>query len=376
MKSHLNQNLLIHLMSSKPIRIILDSHQGELYNLAPMLFFWIQEKKFTSTNLEIIYVGHQMTNSQIESGLQFLKGRIDFSLVNFEFVSNRKNLLQKIISFLSFLLYIFVNPKAWITLVPYDQKRIFYFFVNFASLKLIAFSHTSGYETYSKGFYHQKNLRYSKDFPILIKSKEGKEYANALGYSKYIISGNYNNLEAYQNHITKNIQSKNDICIFSYGKQDKMFKDQSWEETHLEIFRALQNCCIEEISIKLHPSQNRSDIFELIDKNNLNININFLEGNPILAAYSFERFIAVLTSAGHHAIDLNKPVCCYASSKMRDEVRAFGNDPYPYSQFNAEEISSQKKLEDWLKIIRPANNLKRIHNDESFLNFEELCKKL
>ena len=56
----------------------------------------------------------------------------------------------------------------------------------------------------------------------------------------------------------------------------------------------------------------------------------------------------MLTSAGQHAKSVGKPVCCFASVSMREEVKDFGNDPYPFKDLGVTELVSQKELVQWL----------------------------
>ena len=128
--------------------------------------------------------------------------------------------------------------------------------------------------------------------------------------------------------------------------------------------------------VKIHfPSQNKKDLEKIIKRYRGLIDINFVKGNPIKACHSHSIFINILTSAGHHALKLGKPVCNYAPIKMRDQVKEFGNDPYPYSFTTASEITNKLDLKAWLNISKKNKNFTK-DSQNNYLSLKDLCKKL
>ena len=73
---------------------------------------------------------------------------------------------------------------------------------------------------------------------------------------------------------------KNALCLFSFGKQDDMFDDNAWEETHKDIFNSIESSRFTELYIKLHPSQNPADIKLLLAASGLKKKVEFIEDHP------------------------------------------------------------------------------------------------
>ena len=228
---------------------------------------------------------------------------------------------------------------------------------------------------YSNDFYKNKLLRNSKNISLLIKNPSSQEYGESLGYRKFIVTGNYSSNPNFHEFICEEINFNSEYCIFSLGKQDKMFSDYAWETAHMDILQSMVDVGIKETIIKLHPSQNKKDLEKIIKRYRGLIDINFVKGNPIKACHSHSIFINILTSAGHHALKLGKPVCNYAPIKMRDQVKEFGNDPYPYSFTTASEITNKLDLKAWLNISKKNKNFTK-DSQNNYLSLKDLCKKL
>ena len=220
-------------------------------------------------------------------------------------------------------------------------------------------------------------MRFKKKFPALIKSESGREYSRALGYKQSIVTGDYSLFQNYISFLSKPSEmNENALCLFSFGKQDDMFDDNAWEETHKDIFNSIESSRFTELYIKLHPSQNPADIKLLLAASGLKKKVEFIEDHPLKAATKFNYFITILTSAAQHASILNKEVCCYASKSMRDQVKQFGNDPYPYSSFKAYEISSKSDLMKWLNNTEHTKDNDSIVTKNHLLSLKNLCLKL
>tara|TARA_B100000963_G_C22639977_1_gene679876 strand:+ start:2302 stop:3393 length:1092 start_codon:yes stop_codon:yes gene_type:complete len=361
-------------MSKKKIRVILDSHLGELFNISPMFFYWNDKKELSEFDLEFIYIGSSILHEDIIRELSFLE-KNNFSFKKIQIVSKTLGVISKGINFLRFAAYIMLRKKPYLTLVPYDQKQIFYSLVSCRSEMIAAFSHTSGEEVYSSDFYKNKLLRKNKDIPLLIKNPLGKEYGKSLGYREFVVTGNYSSNTDFHKFLSKETNLTTEYCIFSLGKQDKMFLDSAWEAAHNDILQSMVDAGIKNTNIKLHPSQDMNDFEELIIRYEGKIDINFVYGNPIKACNSHRVFINVLTSAGHHALQLGKQVCNYAPIELRDQVKEFGNDPYPYSFTSASEITNKSDLKAWLQLSKKDKKLE-INNKNMYLSLKDLCKML
>ena len=70
-------------MENKSIRFILDSHKGELYNLAPMIFYWSSNNELKNFHLEFIYIGSYLSENDIRQELSFLE---NFNNVDIKFI--------------------------------------------------------------------------------------------------------------------------------------------------------------------------------------------------------------------------------------------------------------------------------------------------
>ena len=169
----------------------------------------------------------------------------------------------------------------------------------------------------------------------------------------------------------------NSLCVFSLGKKSKMFSEDSWVNTHLDIFRSAIYAGYNQI-FKNAPSQPHSD-FEFLKSisNRMGLDLILVNGHPTVVSKKFNNFITILTSAGQHAIHENKSVCCYAVKKMRFEVKKFGNDPFPYQNLDADEILDIRDLKQWLlkfKNVKPIQkeNIKK----NRLLRLEEIILEI
>ena len=360
----------------KRILCVLDSHHGELFNIIPMLHHWATNNELSGHHIDFIYIGHLLTNHQISEELSDLKKYINFKVYLIKIVCPKLSTFKKVINFLKLTRRILFGGKHYLTLIPYDQKYIFYVLMNLKKTKLLAMPHTTGSEVYSKGVFKDRKLRRPKSFPVLVKSPESEEYFNALGFKKLIVGGNYSNSAKYikSKLINFELDSISRLCIFSLGRETKMFSEAEWINTHDQVISAAFKSGFKTIYFKMHPSQPYSD-FRLISErfNNSPIEIKLIKGHPIDSAIKFDVFITILTSAGQHAIDFGKSVCCYATIEMRKQVNEFGNDPYPYRPFPIPEISEKKELLNWLNKVKKIRKSSSIKN-EMLLSLNDVMK--
>lgn len=357
-------------MKSK-ILVVIDSHIGEIYQLSSMLHYWMKKGDIDEhTNLVVNVVRERITDEMILSELDWFRGNILIKRYHFVGV----NRFRKIINFSLFTLGIIsINRKVRLSIVPYDQKAIFYFVIStFFYSKLICIPHTTGPEIYSDDMVSNMKQKNRKKIPILIKNKASTKYYNKLGFGNIIIGGDYSSEHTYSQNLIKKlayIPSKNciEIVIFSLGYIEDMFSYDSWVQTHIEMFNCLSKLDDVKVFIKLHPSQCKT---KFLDEFSDYINkCDIIDIHPETLSIRCDIFISILTSAGHHAINRGKAHTCYATSEMREGVKEFGNSPYPYDGFKSEEISVPNKLNDWVKesIVDKSNSTPSWDNKGSSL---------
>lgn len=216
---------------------------------------------------------------------------------------------------------------------------------------IFALPHTLGLECYAEGVFKTTRKSYY-NIPVIAKIPCSSEYFNYLGFNKIICAGvyYYNRQDEYFNELIK-YENKQiyDAIIYVLHSKSKQYSINSWKETFYDIFMALNNADLYSIGIALHPSQSSSD-FQLFKDLSAKFNFEIFKiAGPALATIQQAHcFINVMTSAGQIAFAAGKKVCNYGSDRMRKEMSTFGIDPYPYAQFNVEEIDKAQILENWL----------------------------
>ncbi|MDC3247582.1 hypothetical protein OAU65_00980 [Gammaproteobacteria bacterium] len=334
------------------ILCVLDSHLGELHNIVPMFFHWGSNGELKSCHIDFVYIGHNLNSSIIQEELNILRPFVTFSLTVLPIVSPKITSKRKLFNFLLLSIRYVLLRNYDLTFIPYDQRDVFNIVFKIGSRKLVAVPHTTGDEVYSKDVFKNRNLRNKKKFPVLTKSTASSEYFLALGFHDCIVTGKYFECQEYLDLIHSNNEVKDEtkkLCIFTLTRTSKLFSEKNWLQVHYDILISAAEAGFSNVFIKTHPSQPKEDLDDLfIFADKLSIKILLVSGNPIIAASRFDIFITVLTSAGQHAKSVGKPVCCFASFSMREEVKDFGNDPYPFKDLGVIELVSQKELVQWL----------------------------
>ena len=244
--------------------------------------------------------------------------------------------------------------------------------------KLVAVPHTTGDEVYSAGVFKNRNMRSKKGFPVLTKSSASTEYFLALGFKDSIVTGKYFECQQYLDIINPPEDVKDEakkLCVFTLTRTTKLFSEKSWLQVHHDILVSAVEAGFSSVFIKTHPSQPKEELDDLVVfAEKLSIKMLLVSGNPSVAASRFDIFITVLTSAGQHAKSVGKPVCCFASASMREEVADFGNDPYPYKNLGVTELVSQKDLVQWLGDSNDLNVRSDSIKRSGLLSLEQLCQ--
>lgn len=349
------------------ILCVMDSHLGELYNIVPMFFHWGNNGELKSCHIDFVYIGHSLNASIIQEELDILRPFVSFNLTVLPIVSPKISSINKFVNFLLLSIrYVFFR-KYDLTFIPYDQRRIFNLVFTLGSGKLVAVPHTTGDEVYSAGVFKNRNMRSKKGFPVLTKSTASSEYFLALGFKDCIVTGKYFECQQYLAviHPPENVNGEaKKLCVFTLARTTKLFSEKSWLQVHHAILVSAAEAGFSSVFIKTHPSQPKEDLDDLfVFAEKLSIKMLLVSGNPSVAASRFDIFITVLTSAGQHAKSVGKPVCCFASDSMREEVSAFGNDPYPYRNLGVTELISQKELVQWLsnsnRLVVRSNSIRK-----------------
>ena len=360
------------------ILCVMDSHLGELHNIVPMFFHWGNNGELKSCHIDFVYIGHSLNASIILEELDILRPFVTFNLTVLPIVSPRMSSINKLVNFLFLSVrYVFFRTYG-LTFIPYDQRHVFNIVFTLGSGKLVAVPHTTGDEVYSAGVFKNRNMRSKKGFPVLTKSTASSEYFLALGFKDLIVTGKYFECQQYLDVIHPPEDVKDEakkLCVFTLTRTTKLFSEKSWLQVHHDILVSAAEAGFSSVFIKTHPSQPKKDIDDLVVfAEKLSIKMLLVSGNPSVAASRFDIFITVLTSAGQHAKSVGKPVCCFASASMREEVAAFGNDPYPYKNLGVTELVSQKDLVQWLgdsnDLIVRSDSIKR----SGLLSLEQLCQ--
>ena len=360
------------------ILCVLDSHVGELHNLVPMIFHWGKSGELLHSHIDFVYVGYMLNASEILKELSILQPYVTFDLKLLPILSPRNFGLHKVLNFLQLAIRYVLFKRYRLTFIPYDQRPLFNRLFMFRKGQIFAVPHTTGDEVYSEGVFKNRALRKKKGFPVLAKSSASQEYFSALGFDHCIVTGRYFQSQDYLDTIIfpENTQEEGiKLCIFTLARHTQLFSEDSWIKVHRDILLTVAEAGLSNVYIKIHPSQPSGDLDDLlIYAKKLSVNVVLVSTNPSIVAARFDIFITVLTSAGQHAKAVGKPVCCYASPEMREEVRKFGNDPYPYSKLDVPEIVSRKELAQWLKNSEKLGDTVESFNEIRLLSLEDLCR--
>lgn len=338
------------------ILCVMDSHIGELHNLVPMFFHWGRNGELNHCHIDFVYIGHVLNESVIRDELNILKPFVSFELTILPIVSPKKVVLKKLVNFFR-LGFKYVLVKRYVLrFIPYDQRNIFNSLFKLGTGKLFGVPHTTGDEVYSEEVFKERRMRSKKGFPVLAKTSASNEYFKALGFDHCIVTGKYFECDEYLKLILPEFTDDDNepkLCVFSLSRYTKMFSEENWFRAHQIILESAYHAGYKKIYIKLHPSQLLSDLDDLfVFSRGFPIEIIIVSGHPSAASMQFDLFLTILTSAGQHALALGKPVCCFACKSMRAEVAVFGNDPYPYMNSNADEVSSQEDLDRWFANVK------------------------
>jgi len=333
------------------LNIILDSHKGEILNLLLAISFWNRNEKKIKT-INIIYIGSYNNWISIQEYLNIIKTiskvKVSFFEIESLSISRFKKIKNAILLYCNILT---LRIKSNLFFVPYDQRSFFYNFIYFLKCKSIALPHTTGLEVYSKGVFNYK-LRFSKKIPVLAKIKGCEEYFNSLGFSKIIYGGSFVNKyrsDKVFNNLIKSNKKEKSIYIFTLARDSKQYKIREWEQTHLSLFSALKKAHFQDIYIGAHPTQDMKDLNFLISiAKEKSINISISTSDSLRATHLSSRFISVLTSAGQIPFLMGKSVCGFALKEMRNSVKDFGIDPYPYNAIGVEDFTTESELQSWL----------------------------
>lgn len=238
--------------------------------------------------------------------------------------------------------------------VAYDFPRsLLSYFYLIKRKDIFALPHTLGLECYAEGIFKTTNKSYH-NIPVIAKIPCSSEYFNSLGFNKIICAGvyYYKRQDEYFKELIKYENKQNyDAIIYVLHSKSKQYSINSWKETFYDIFMALNNADLDSIGIALHPSQSSSDFQLLKDLSaRFKFEISKIAGPALATIQQAHCFINVMTSAGQIPFAAGKKVCNYGSYRMRKEMSTFGNDPYPYAQFNVEEIDEAQILENWLSL--------------------------
>ena len=99
--------------------------------------------------------------------------------------------------------------------------------------------------------------------------------------------------------------------------------------------------------------------FSIAKEKSINVNISMLDS--LRATNLSSRFISILTSAGQMPFLMGKTVCGFALKEMRNSVKGFGIDPYPYKAIGVEDFTTETELESWL--IKDETNTTQATNE-------------
>lgn len=333
------------------LNVILDSHKGEILNLLLAVSFWNRNEKQLK-KINIIYIGSFNNWMLIQEYLKIIKSISNVKVSFFEIeslsISKVKRIKNAILLYYNILL---LRIKSNLFFVPYDQRSFFYNFLSLLKCKSIALPHTTGLEVYSKGVFNYK-LRNDKKIPVLAKIEGCEEYFNSLGFSKIIYGGSFVNKhrsdQVFKNLIKSNNKEKS-VYVFTLARNSKQYKKTEWEQTHLSLFNALKNAKVQDIYIGAHPSQDLNDLNYLVSiakEKSINVDISMIDS--LRATNLSSRFISILTSAGQMPFLMGKTVCGFALKEMRNSVKDFGIDPYPYNAIGVEDFTTETELESWL----------------------------
>jgi len=360
------------------ILCVMDAHLGELHNIVPMFFHWGKNGELKHCHIDFVYIGHDLNASIIQNELNILCPFVSFKLVILPIVSPTMSGLYKFINFFRLSIWYIFLGRYCLRFIPYDQRPLFNKIFMLGSGKLIAVPHTTGDEVYSAGVFKNKQIRSKKKFPVITKSSASKEYFSALGFNDCIVTGKYFESKEYLDVIIPSVDAQDanlKLCIFTLSRITKLFSQKNWLQVHHEILISAAQAGFSQIFIKLHPSQPKEDLDDLfIFAEKLPLKIFLVSGNPSVAVSQFDIFITVLTSAGQHAKSLGKPVCCYASASMRQEVADFGNDPYPYKRLDVAEVVYKENLIKWLKNSLKHPTTPNLINENNLLSLKDLLK--
>ncbi len=339
------------------INIIIDSHIGELYLISPMLHKWhIDGELKNISTINVISLSQRHTEASIRKELFWANDIYDFNVFEFDVVNSnlgRFSKFKKAINFFHFIFCVFFKRNANINFLPYDQKNYFYSLV-LAILhgRNFAVPHTTGPEVYNQEvLVESKHKRKRKPLPVLIQDKKSKTYFKMLGFEKQIPVGAYHSLNSFYIDLERtynNISPKKNIevVLFSLGVNKNMFSMDEWVDTHYSIFNFFSSKSNNiDFLVKLHPSQNKNQFLQTFNEfNNL---IKVVDVHPEFLSHRCDMFISIMTSAAHHAINKEKVVANFGLPALRESVRNFGNDPYPYKLFNIPELTTSEGLQAW-----------------------------
>ena len=351
------------------LNVILDSHKDEILNLLLAISFWNRNEKQLK-KINIIYIGSFNNWMLVQEYLKIIKSISNVKVSFFEIesisISKFKRIKNAILLYCKILI---LRIKSDVFFVPYDQRSFFYNFLYLLKCKSIAIPHTTGLEIYSKGTFNLKS-RFSKNISILAKIPGCEEYFYSLGYSKLIYGGSY--IDKFRKdkvfrELTQSSKTKKKLFLFTLHKISKQYTEDQWKLTHETIFKVLKKCQVYDIYLGGHPSQNSDELNELLSlANKFLINVTIFNCGSLKASNLSKLYISILTSAAQVPWLMGKNVCGFALPEMRQSVKNFGNDPYPYKAIEVLDFSNKIDLENWI------NNSKSNINIQSPFNNNKL----
>ena len=366
------------------INFVLDSHVGEMYLISPMLYKWYLSGELKiDSEVNIYTINKKIDERIIRRELDWVGDKFLLNISEFDVINSRSGAVSKFkkaLSLLFFLRSIYRTKSAVLTILPYDQKEVFYrLTLKLLSGRVVAIPHTTGPEVYNDNDMDMtKHNKSRKLLPVLTQSGKSRKYFENLGFEHQIEVGAYHALEDFSSMITASIndmpeKDSKELVLFSLGLNSDMFTFEQWVEVHKVVLDVLVEFKEVKTYIKLHPSQSKSDFLKYFSE--YTDSFTLITCHPESISHRADYFISIMTSAAHHALGKNKSVANFGTASFRQAVKQFGNDPYPYKIFSVPEIETKKDLKEWVEscIKSSADKKEGLDTRGYALSLQQLC---